>query len=290
MFMVEANEAVAALIDRLNVPFMRRVHPEPDSMAMQSLAILVKSLGIGLAKTPDRMAIQALLKKVTGTSNSLAISLVVLRSLERAVYAPLHIGHYALASKLYCHFTSPIRRYADLLVHRVLDCYLTGRLGSELMGQVLAAQDLTEIGKHISFTERRSEDAERELKTVLILQMLSDKIGETMDCVVTGLTNFGLFVRSQKFGIEGLVQSADLGPDVWKYHTKSNCVIGTHSGKLICLGLPMKVRIVSINIPARQLNVVPVEPLIDPSDISKSKKRGKKTKKSRGRRKGRGRR
>jgi len=283
MFMVEANEAVAALIDRLNVPFMRRVHPEPDSMAMQSLAILVKSLGIGLAKTPDRMAIQALLKKVTGTSNSLAISLVVLRSLERAVYAPLHIGHYALASKLYCHFTSPIRRYADLLVHRVLDCYLTGRLGSELMGQVLAAQDLTEIGKHISFTERRSEDAERELKTVLILQMLSDKIGETMDCVVTGLTNFGLFVRSQKFGIEGLVQSADLGPDVWKYHTKSNCVIGTHSGKLICLGLPMKVRIVSINIPARQLNVVPVEPLIDPSDISKSKK-------SRGRRKGRGRR
>jgi len=263
MFMVEANEAVAGLLDRLNVPFMRRVHPEPDSLSMQNLSQLVKSLGLSLPKLPDRRAIQKLLQAVEGSDSSLAINLVVLRSLERAVYSPLHIGHFALASKLYCHFTSPIRRYADLLVHRVLDCYLHRTLNTASTEQVPATQDLVEAGKHITFTEQRAEDAEKELKTVLILQMLEKHIGAELDCVVTGLTNFGVFVQCRKLGIEGLVQTADLGPDVWKYNHKTGCITGRHSGQLITLGRPMKVRIVSVNVPARQLSVTPVEPLVD---------------------------
>ncbi|MHC4158610.1 MAG: RNB domain-containing ribonuclease, partial [Planctomycetota bacterium] len=220
MFMVEANDAVASLIDRKNVAFMRRIHPEPDVLNMKNLSQLVRALGFSLPRTPDRAAIQDLLAAVKSSDSSLAVNLAVLRSFEKAQYAPLQIGHYALASTHYCHFTSPIRRYADLLVHRVLESYLQNKLDSSVH-----EQDLTEIGKHITFTEQRAEDAERELKTVLILQMLSKKIGEKLDCVVTGLAGFGVFVQSRKFGIEGLIQISDLGPYKGKFNQKSQCIV-----------------------------------------------------------------
>jgi len=259
MFMVEANDAVASLLDRLNVPFIRRIHPEPDALSMKNLALFVKAFGFNMPRTPDRMAIQNLLAAVEGADCALALNLAVLRSFEKAQYAPQHIGHFALASTHYCHFTSPIRRFADLLVHRVLQCHLQNRI--DTAKQIAAGQNLVEIGKHITFTEQRAEDAERELKTVLILQMLSKKIGDELDCVITGLTNFGVFVQSRRFGIEGLVQMTDLGPDRWKYDVKSQCIVSQNTGLSIRLGQAMQVRIISVNIPARQLNVAPVEPL-----------------------------
>ncbi|MGA2679018.1 MAG: ribonuclease R [Sedimentisphaerales bacterium] len=262
MFMVEANEAVATVLDRNNIPVMRRVHPDPDAFTMRNLAELVRSLGLSLPRLPDRASLQQLLNSVKGTDSSLAINLVVLRSMEKAQYSPLHIGHYALASELYGHFTSPIRRYADLLVHRALDCFLRGDLeaGDDWMPD---NQQLADIGRHITFTEERADDSERELKAVLILQMLADKVGEVLDCVVTGLTNFGIFVQSRKLGIEGLVQLADLGPDQWQYNPKHGSIVGRHSGRIVCLGQPMKVRIVSVNISARQLNVTPVLAILE---------------------------
>jgi ribonuclease R len=262
MFMVEANEAVATVLDSNNIPVMRRIHPEPDALTMRNLSELVRSLGLSLPRLPDRASLQQLLGSVKGTDSSLAINLVVLRSMEKAQYSPLHIGHYALASELYGHFTSPIRRYADLLVHRALDCYLRGDLdaGTDWMPD---NQQLADIGRRITYTEERAADAEHELKTVLILQMLAEKIGQEMDCVVTGLTNFGIFVQSRKLGIEGLVQLSDLGPDQWQYNPKHGSVVGKHSGRLICLGQPMKVRIVSVNIAARQLNVAPLMAVLE---------------------------
>ncbi len=270
MFMVEANDAVASLLDRLNLPFIRRIHPEPDALSMKNLAKFLKAFGFSLPRNPDRAAIQDLLSAVKGADCSFAVNLAVLRSFEKAQYAPLHIGHYALASTHYCHFTSPIRRYADLLVHRVLEYYLQKR--SDSARDISAGLDLTEIGKHITFTEQRADDAEKELTTVLILQMLSKKIGEELDCVVTGLTSFGVFVQSRKFGIEGLIRMGDLGQDYWKYNTKAQCIVGQRSGCNIRLGQAIKVRIVSVNVPARQLNVCPIEPLAKaPTQRSKSK-------------------
>jgi ribonuclease R len=271
--MVEANEAVASLIDRLNVGFIRRIHPEPDALSMQNLAKLVRAFGFSLPRTPDRTAIQSLLAAVKGADCSLAVNLVVLRSFEKAQYAPLHIGHFALASTHYCHFTSPIRRYADLLVHHLLERYLQNRPDSAR--DISAGLDLAEIGKHITFTEQRAEDAEKELTTVLILQMLSKRIGDELDCVVTGLTNFGVFVQSRKFGIEGLIQMADLGPDQWKYNSRAQCVDGQRRGGSIRLGQSIKVRIVSVNIPARQLNVAPAEPFANITKQAKKSKKGK---------------
>ena len=280
MFMVEANDAVAALLDRLNIGFMRRIHPEPDALSMKNLAKLVRAFGYNLPRTPDRRAIQDLLAAVKGADCSFGVNLAVLRSFEKAEYAPVNVGHFALASIHYCHFTSPIRRYADLLVHRVLEYYLQNRV--DLAKNFSVEMDLAEIGKHISFTEQRAEDAERELKAVLILQMLSKRINDELDCVVTGLAGFGVFVQSRKFGIEGLIQMGDLGPDEWKYNQKGQCIEGERTGRSIRLGQGLKVRIVSVNVAARQLNVSPVEPLA--KEPVRKKKVAKKSPKGRVRR------
>jgi ribonuclease R len=281
MFMVEANDAVASLLDKLNVAFMRRIHPEPDPMSMKNLTRLVRAFGFTLPKNPDRKVIQDLLAAVKDADCSFAVNLAVLRSFEKAQYAPLHIGHYALASTHYCHFTSPIRRYADLMVHRTLECYLQNKSIPKEQ-----EQNLAETGKHITFTEQRAEDAERELTKVLTLQMLSKKIGEQLDCVVTGLTGFGVFVQCKKFGIEGLIRMDALGPDQWKYNEKTQCIVGERSGRSIRLGQAIKVRIVSVNIPARQLDVSPVElPVKEPKHRIKSKTRKKQAKKKRKNRK-----
>ncbi len=271
MFMVEANDAVASLLDSLNVPFMRRVHPEPDPLSMNNLAKLVRGFGFTLPRKTDRKVIQDLLAAVKGADCSFAVNLAVLRSFQKAQYAPLHIGHYALASTHYCHFTSPIRRYADLMIHRALEYYLQKQTPPKAQ-----EQDLAEIGKHITFTEETADNAENELRTVLVLQMLSKRIGEEMDCVVTGLTGFGVFVQCRKFGIEGLVRLDDLGPDQWAYDVKAQCVVGARSGHSIRLGQAMKVHIISVNVPARQLNVKPTEPVIKaPRRQDKSKARRK---------------
>jgi ribonuclease R len=274
MFMVEANDAVASMLDRQNVPFMRRIHPDPDILSLRNMARLLRIMGIPIPKSPDRRSMQEVLEHVKGTERSLAVNLIVLRSLERAVYAPTSIGHYALASTHYCHFTSPIRRYADLLVHRTLQYHLEGRM--DAAKQEAAGEDLFPIGQHITFTEERADNAERDLTNVLILQMLSKRIGDELDCVVTGLTGFGVFVQSQKFGIEGLIKLEDLGPDQWRFNKVAQCVMGERSGQMIQLGQPMRVRIVAVNIPARQLNVAPVELLGQGREPPEPKKRVKK--------------
>jgi ribonuclease R len=279
MFMVEANDAVASLLDRLNVAFIRRIHPEPDALTLKNLAVLIKAFGFTLPRSPDRAAIQSLLAAVKGRDCSFAVNLAVLRSFEKAQYSPLHIGHYALASTHYCHFTSPIRRYADLLVHRAIDTYLQNRLDEAK--DISAGVDLTEIGKHITFTEERADSAEKELTAVLILQMLSSRIGEDLECVTTGLTGFGVFVQSRKFGIDGLIRMEDLGPDQWKFDKRTQSILGQRSGHSIRLGQSLNARIVSVNVPARQLNLTPAEPLIKPAAERRQAPKSKKHKKTR---------
>lgn len=285
MFMVEANEAVASLIDRLNIPFMRRIHPEPDVLAFKELSQLVKTLGLSMPRNPDRFDVQNLLHSVKGRDCEFAVNMFVLRSMEKAVYSPLDIAHYALAGRHYCHFTSPIRRYADLLVHRTLNAHLSGSASvsprqhtedaSLSFPRKLESKELTEIGKHITFAEQRAEDAEEELKTVLILQMLKGRLGDELDCVVTGMANFGVFARCAKFGIEGLILIEELGPDKWKFNQKSYCISGINTGCTIHLGDKIRARIASINIPARQLSLTPAEPLVRKSRKHKTKSKKK---------------
>jgi ribonuclease R len=260
MFMVEANVAVATLLDRYCIPFMRRIHPEPDHAAMRRLSQTLRLLGVTLSRQPQRTDLQALLNHVRGMRTALPVNLLVLRSLERATYSPASVGHYALAARKYCHFTSPIRRYADLLVHRVLQGYLTGRV--DYARRQYSFADLASVGEHISETERAAEAAVQELKTILVLHLLHERMGQELDGVVVSLTSFGAAVYLPEYGVEGLIRREALGPDHWQFDEQSQCLMGRHTRVIVRLGQTMRVRIVDVYPAAGQLDLAPATDLI----------------------------
>ena len=272
MFMVEANEAVARLLDSLNVPFLRRTHPAPEEQGSERLRHFVQVSGYKLPKVMDRKAIQHLLAEVKGKPESYAINLAVLKSLNRAVYSPETIGHYALASEHYGHFTSPIRRYADLTIHRLLDAYFAaigdvGGSSKRVKGVKLHADgqmvhtydDLMKIGAHISYTERRSSDAERELRQVKILELLKGHVGDEFPGVVTGITNFGIFVQISTYLVDGLIRYEDLMDDWWDVDERAGRVTGQRTGTKIGIGDTCKVAVVGVDEARRELNLSVVE-------------------------------
>jgi ribonuclease R len=274
MFMVEANEAVARLLNSQGVPFIRRTHPEPETRGAERLRQFVTVAGFKLPKDLDRKAIQALLQSVKGKPEGFAINLAVLKSLTRAEYSPEEVGHFALASEQYCHFTSPIRRYADLTVHRLLDEYFEAGGMSPRSGRkkikidpdnVPSFEDLKEIGKHLSFTERRADDAERELRQVKILELLQKEVGNEFSGVVTGITNFGVFVQIQTYLIDGLNRYENLFDDWWDVDEKSGQIRGQRSGRVIRIGDVVKVRIARIDMARRELDVLIMEVTTRPS-------------------------
>jgi ribonuclease R len=271
MFMVEANEAIARLLDSQHLPFLRRVHPEPAPETAERLKHFAQVTGHALGKVVDRKTLQQLLATVKGRPEAFAINLAVLKSLTRAEYSPEVLGHYALASQHYCHFTSPIRRYADLTIHRLLDGYINarenaGRAGGrkkhklEIDG-VVPHEELVELGRHISFTERRAEDAERELRQVKILTLLKGKIGEEFVGVVTGIANFGIFVQLNTWLAEGVIRYEDLMDDWWDVDVRSGIIRGERTGKRIGIGDVVKVIIVTVDLARRELSLAVSEHL-----------------------------
>jgi ribonuclease R len=289
MFMVEANEAVARLFDSMNLPFMRRIHPEPEPDSSERLRHFVQVAGYKLPKDLNRKAIQYLLGSVRGKPESFAINLAVLKSLARAEYSPEPIGHYALASEHYCHFTSPIRRYADLMVHRLLDSYFAasgdggggGRKGKKQRAQmenVISFEDLQETGRHISFTERRADDAERELRQVKILELLKDRVGEQFVGVVTGITNFGIFVQISEYLIDGLIRYEDLMDDWWDVDERSGQVRGQRTGTKIGIGDVVRVTVVNVDVPRRELNLAVAELMARAGRPAQDEQKGKQAK------------
>jgi ribonuclease R len=268
MFMVEANEAVARLLDSQNVPFLRRTHPEPEPQGNERLRQFVTAAGFKLPKQLDRKAIQGLLHAVRGKPEAFAISLAVLKSLTRAEYSPELIGHYALASEHYCHFTSPIRRYADLTIHRLLDAYFAaaGQTGGAKQrggrkrakidpSDVPSADELKKLGSHLSFTERRADDAERELRQVKILELLREQVGQEFAGVVTGITNFGVFVQIQTYLIDGLIRYEHLMDDWWDVDDKIGQIRGQRTGQVIRIGDTVKTVVARVDMPRRELDL-----------------------------------
>ena len=266
MFMVEANEAVARVLDSITVPFLRRVHPTPEVDSSERLKHFVTVAGYKLPKVVDRHALQVLMSSVRGKPEAFAVSLAVLKSLSRAEYSPVVEGHYALASEHYCHFTSPIRRYADLTIHRLLDAYFDARDAAGVTTQnkrkkikkldgIPTYDQLVELGKHISFTERRAEDAERELRKVKILELLQKHIGDEFTAVVTGITNFGLFVQIHAYLIDGLIRYEDLLDDWWDVDERGGMIRGQRTGKRIGIGDPCKVVIARVDPARRELDL-----------------------------------
>lgn len=261
MFMVEANEAAARLLTRLKLPFLRRIHPDPDASSLEAMARFVQAGGEKLPKKITPRDLQKLLEKLRGKSGGYAVNLAVLKSMQMAEYSPQAVGHFALASKNYAHFTSPIRRYPDLMVHRLLDLHLQEKLKSKPARKgkqspaVIGLEELHEYGRQMSYLSRRAESAENELKTLKVLTLLQQHVGEIFEGVITGVTNFGLFVQHPKYLVDGLLRLEDLGDDWWEVDVEQGRVVGERSRRAFALGNKIKVLIAEVNLSSRQLNL-----------------------------------
>ncbi len=262
MFMVEANEAVARLMDKLGVPCIRRIHPEPDEDSLEAMARFMRTAGFAIPKKITPRDLQTLLEPLRGKPEAYAVNLAVLKSMEMAEYSPKIVGHFALASKHYTHFTSPIRRYADLMVHRLLERYFEGPFGGRNkvgLEDVPDVDELNEMGRRLSYNARRAESAEHELRTVKVLQLLTEQVGEEFEGVVTGVTNFGMFVQHPKYLIDGLLRMEDLGDDWWEVDVKAGRVWGERTRQAFTMGTIVKVQIAEVDVSARQLNLALVQ-------------------------------
>jgi len=248
-FMIAANEAVARHLTERDLPALYRVHEGPDEEALEALAPFLLSLGYRLPLKKENIApleIQRLLEAARGKPEERVLNRVLLRSMKQAVYQPENIGHFGLASVCYTHFTSPIRRYPDLIVHRMLDRALRGeKLKPNERADLL--RSLQEAGKHTSERERHAMDAEREMVDLKKAQFMMNKLGEEFTGFITSLANFGFFVELDAYFVEGLVKLSSLTDDDYDYYEKEYVIKGRRHGRKFRLGDNVRVKVVKIN-------------------------------------------
>ncbi|MDB5386044.1 MAG: rnr [Planctomycetaceae bacterium] len=255
-FMLAANIAVATAIADLGLPFIRRTHGDPDELKLRRFGEFVGILGLELTSFQSRHALQALLKQVYDMPIRQAVNYALLRSMKQAEYSVEELGHYALSEENYCHFTSPIRRYPDLTVHRLIGALATRKNGKGRKGK-LPKSDIVVLGalaRHCSAMERRAAYAERELVKIKLLTYMSERIGEELDTIITGVQDFGFFCQGIDIPAEGLVHVTSLVDDYYYYEDASQTLIGRRTGQQYRLGSPVKVVVARVDIDRRQLD------------------------------------
>jgi len=248
-FMIAANEAVARQLAAKDFPTLYRVHEGPDQEALEDLAPFLLSLGYRLPQNKKNLPpleIQRLLESARGKPEERVVNRVLLRSMKQALYQPGNIGHFGLASTCYTHFTSPIRRYPDLIVHRMLDRTLRGEKLKPKEREDLSSY-LAEAGKHTSERERHAMDAEREMIALKKAQFIMTKMGEEFSGFVNSLANFGFFVELDAYFIEGLVKLSTLTDDDYDYYEKEYVIKGRRHGRKLRLGDNVRVKVARIN-------------------------------------------
>ncbi|HWQ60816.1 MAG TPA: ribonuclease R, partial [Negativicutes bacterium] len=255
-FMLAANETVAEHMDKLGVPFVFRVHEEPDPEKMVKLNNLLHNFGQGLRK-PDEIrpkALQRVLDRVAGRPEERLISTVMLRSLKQARYEAANLGHFGLAATYYTHFTSPIRRYPDLIVHRILrDTFASGDISARRRQKLAAV--LPEIALHSSQRERAAAEAERETTDLKKVEYMAQFVGEEFAGTISGVTAFGLFVELEN-GIEGLAHVSGMDDDYYRYDEERYALLGQRTGKVYRLGDAARVTLVKVNPAERTIDFV----------------------------------
>lgn len=254
--MIAANVQAAKFLRRHRIPGLYRVHPRPDPDRFDELRQYLLTLGLKVPH-PDHVEPQQfnkLLSQVKGRPDSASISMAMLRSLTHAEYTPTNIGHFGLSLDAYAHFTSPIRRYPDLLVHRAIRHIIRGGKPGRYDYN---ARSMERLGVITSAHERRAEEATRDVEAWLKCEYMEGHVGDEFDGVITGVTNFGLFVQITELLIDGLVHVTSLANDYYHYEADSQQLVGERSGMKYRLGEAMRIKVQRVDMETRRIDFRP---------------------------------
>jgi ribonuclease R len=255
-FMLLANETVATYLESQAAPSLYRIHEEPDVLKVakfeEFIAGFGHSLGAPLTALRPRH-FQKVLERVQDKPEERPIAFLMLRTMQKARYAPVNAGHFGLAAASYTHFTSPIRRYPDLVVHRALRAARLGLLTDEQRDEW--AEDLTEIARHTSEMERRADDAERELLQWKKVKFMADKVGDEFEGYVTGVAAFGLFVELIEHYVEGMVHVSTMADDYYRLVESAHMLRGENTQRVYRLGDKVRVQVIRVNMDDRRIDL-----------------------------------
>lgn len=251
-FMLVCNETIAEYMFWKNLPFVYRVHEEPDEEKLQKFRDFIHNLGysIRVGQEIHPRALQEVIEKVKGKTEETVVSTLLLRSMMQAKYSPECAGHFGLAAKYYCHFTSPIRRYPDLQIHRIIKEHLNGKLDEKRQEKLAAIVEIA--ARQSSEMERLAEDAEREVDDLKKAEYMMDRIGEEFDGIISSVTSFGIFVELPNT-VEGLVHITDLDDDYYIYDEAHLMLIGERTKKIYRLGDAVKIKCSRVDIDNREI-------------------------------------
>lgn len=283
-FMLAANETIAEHFHWLDVPFIHRVHEDPDDGKLETFFEFLAGLGIhvkGTANDIHPQALQKVLNDIKGEPEEMIISKLMLRSMKQAKYDPQSIGHFGLATEFYTHFTSPIRRYPDLIVHRLIRKYL---FNNELDPKTQREwkEKMPEIARHTSEMERRAVDAERETDDLKKAEYMQNKIGEEFTGLISSIRNFGMFVELENT-VEGLIHVSYLTDDYYHYDERSQALIGERTANMYRVGDEVEVRVVQVNLDERAVDFELVRAVNPRKQPKNSQENGKRKKRKKGR-------
>ena len=251
-FMIAANEAVAEHLQSLGVPSLYRIHEEPDVMKMEDVMRVIRPLRKLGKKDLTPADFPSLLKSIKNTPEEEVINYVMLRSLKQARYSPVNVGHFGLASSCYTHFTSPIRRYPDLVVHRILREVLTKKLMSDRRRKELESS-LADIAFSSSQKERQADEAERDVIDAMRVWFMKDRIGEEFEASIVGITPYGLRVRLREYYVDGIVHLSSLTDDFYLFDDRTLRLTGRHSGRTFRIGDRIRIRVDRVDMLDREI-------------------------------------
>jgi ribonuclease R len=269
--MLLANKYAARYLQARNLPTLYRVHAKPDKEKIENFAELLKEMGFGFSFKGEitPLKLQRVINAVQDQPEEQFVEEILLRSLAKAKYQQENIGHFGLAFDSYCHFTSPIRRYPDLLVHRILKMKLAKELNQKAISKLRSS--LKRIGEHCTETEITADHAERDSLKIKQLEFLSERVGGEYDGLISGVVRSGIFVELLGSMVEGFVSFADMDDDYYIFEEKKFRAVGKRTGRRLKLGDKVKILVVRVDLDSREADFILVSPKRKPKKKRKRK-------------------